>query len=56
MTRHRDSLFIGPPPENMENPIGHWWCEECDHLATECTSKGNHIWKVKWIESKTEKQ
>ena len=52
MAHSRDSLFIGPPPANMENPIGRWYCDECDCLATECTAKTYHVWKVKWMENK----
>lgn len=53
MIHHRDSLFIGPPPPEMENPIGRWWCTECDCLATECTARGEHVWEVRWIEDKS---
>ena len=54
VTHHRDSLFISPPPPGMENPIGRWYCDECDCLATECEAKGSHVWKVKWMEDKNE--
>jgi len=52
MVHHRDSMFIGPPPENMENPIGMWYWGECDCLAAECTAKTYHVWKVKWMENR----
>ena len=52
MAHNRDRLFAGPPPPEMKNPIGRWWCGECDCLATKCTAKENHVWKIKWIEEK----
>lgn len=52
MPEHRDWSLYGKPPPEMDNPIGHWYCNECDCLATECTARGEHIWKIKWIEEK----
>lgn len=52
MTHHRDAMFIGPPPSGIKNPIGRWYCDECKCIATECTAKGEHAWKIKWMEDK----
>lgn len=50
--KDRDSLFVGPPPDSMKNPIGHWYCDECECLAPKCNSKLYHFWRIKWIEEK----
>jgi len=52
VAHHRDSLFIGPPPPEIENPIGRWYCDDCDCLAPGCKEKGSHVWKIKWMEDK----
>jgi len=49
--RRRDNLFITEPPPAMRNPVGRWYCVECECLATDCKDLFQHTWQVLWEEA-----
>ena len=49
---YRDGLFLDPPPPDMVNPVGRWWCPRCNCLSAKCEARGSHAWQMKWMEDK----